>query len=263
MASTLPVIDISALRSPAASPDAKAAVAAQLDAACRSHGFFLVAGHGVDLQLAADMDASARAFFDLPDEEKQKVRMELAGSAWRGWFPVGGEYTSGQPDQKEGLYFGEDLPACHPAVVGRTPLHGPNLFPEQPAALQRTVSQWISEVARLGHDLMRGLARALGIDDEEWFRKNLTANPTLLFRIFHYPPTTGSGWGVGEHTDYGILTMLWLDSCGGLEVFTDGEWKEVAYVPNVFVCNIGDMLGKRTGGIYHSTPRRVRNVSGR
>jgi hypothetical protein len=35
--------------------------------------------------------------------------MKLAGSAWRGWFPVGGELTSGKPDNKEGLYVGEDL----------------------------------------------------------------------------------------------------------------------------------------------------------
>ncbi len=35
--------------------------------------------------------------------------MKLAGSAWRGWFPVGGELTSGLPDRKEGIYVGEEL----------------------------------------------------------------------------------------------------------------------------------------------------------
>jgi hypothetical protein len=32
--------------------------------------------------------------------------MSLGGAAWRGWFPLGGELTSGKPDQKEGYYFG-------------------------------------------------------------------------------------------------------------------------------------------------------------
>lgn len=58
--------------------------------------------------------------------------MELAGSAWRGWFPVGGELTSGKPDNKEGLYCGQELADDHPKVLAKTPLHGKNLFPEEP-----------------------------------------------------------------------------------------------------------------------------------
>ena len=42
----------------------------------------------------------------------------------------------------------------------------------------------------------------------------------MLFRIFHYPalPDNASAdeWGVGEHTDYGLLTLLAQDDLGGL-----------------------------------------------
>ncbi|MFN0253608.1 MAG: 2OG-Fe(II) oxygenase family protein, partial [Kofleriaceae bacterium] len=87
--------------------------------------------------------------------------------------------------------------------------------------------------------------------------------PTLLFRIFHYPPTRGDAWGVGEHTDYGILTLLLQDDVGGLEVKSRGEWIAVPPQPGALVCNIGDMLDRMTGGVYRSTPHRVRNTSGR
>ena len=63
--------------------------------------------------------------------------MALGGRAWRGYFRVGDELTSGKPDQKEGLYFGAELPADHPRVRAGTPLHGPNLFPAEPAGLPR------------------------------------------------------------------------------------------------------------------------------
>ena len=42
--------------------------------------------------------------------------MELGGPAWRGYFAVGDELTSGKPDQKEGIYFGSELSAGHPKV---------------------------------------------------------------------------------------------------------------------------------------------------
>jgi isopenicillin N synthase-like dioxygenase len=55
--------------------------------------------------------------------------MELAGKAWRGYFPVGGELTSGRPDLKEGFYFGTELNADDPRVRAGVALHAANLFP--------------------------------------------------------------------------------------------------------------------------------------
>ena len=59
--------------------------------------------------------------------------MAHGGAAWRGWFPLDGELTSGRPDHKEGIYFGTELGPDHPAVRAGRPLHGPNLFPATPA----------------------------------------------------------------------------------------------------------------------------------
>jgi isopenicillin N synthase-like dioxygenase len=86
----------------------------------------------------------------------------------------------------------------------------------------------------------------------------------VLFRIFHYPPSPpeSDDWGVGEHTDYGLLTLLLQDDNGGLSVRTANGWVDAPPVPGTFVCNIGDMLDRLTGGWYRSTPHRVRNVSG-
>jgi len=84
----------------------------------------------------------------------------------------------------------------------------------------------------------------------------------VLFRIFHYPPGDESDWGVAEHTDYGLLTLLAQDDRGGLQVHAPDGWIDVPAEPDVLVCNIGDMLDRLTEGRYRSTPHRVRNLSG-
>jgi isopenicillin N synthase-like dioxygenase len=237
-------------------------VARQIDEACSSVGFFLISGHGIDTALASRLDAAARTFFALTDDDKAAVAMPLAGRAWRGWFPVGGELTSGRPDRKEGLYVGIELPQDDPRVVAGLPLHGPNLFPTHPGELGPLIGEWFAAMTRLGHLLMRALSRSLGLVDS-WINDHLTADPVCLFRIFHYPPGDESDWGVGAHTDYGLLTILMQDDCGGLQVRAGTEWVDVEPVENTFVCNVGDMLERMTAGRWRSAPHRVRNTSGR
>lgn len=253
---SLPIVDLSS--------DPKTAADA-LRSACLQHGFFYISGHAVSQQLIERLDALSHEFFSLPVEQKMQIRMELGGRAWRGYFRVGDELTSGRPDQKEGLYFGSELEETHPEVLAGTPMHGRNLFPESPAELGATVLKYMHAVTEVGHKVMERLALSLGLDPS-YFSQRYTEDPLVLFRIFHYPstePRAEETWGVGEHTDYGVLTILRQDEIGGLEVKTPKGWIPAPPIPGTFVCNIGDMLDRMTGGLYRSTPHRVRNESGR
>ncbi|APR75525.1 Oxidoreductase, 2OG-Fe(II) oxygenase family protein [Minicystis rosea] len=240
-------------------------MALQIGRACRAHGFFYVVGHGVDEALQVEMDRLSRRFFALDRETKLRIRMERGGRAWRGYFPVGGELTSGKPDWKEGIYFGAELADDHPLVKAGTPLHGRNLFPAEVPALRDVVLAYMDALTGVGHLVMEGIARSLGLP-ASYFADRYTGSPLILFRIFNYPPPTDGDeetWGVGEHTDYGLMTLLGQDDAGGLQVKSGGGWIEAPPVPGSFVCNIGDMLDRMTGGLYRSTPHRVRNAAGR
>jgi isopenicillin N synthase-like dioxygenase len=120
-------------------------------------------------------------------ETKLRVRMALGGRAWRGYFRVGAELTSGRPDQKEGLYFGAELPPDDSRVWAGTPLHGANLFPAEPAGLRDTVLDCRAALTSLGHRLMAGLALGLGLN-ESYSADHGTRESLILFRIFDYPP---------------------------------------------------------------------------
>jgi isopenicillin N synthase-like dioxygenase len=208
-----------------------------------------------------------RAFFAQELERKLELRMERGGRAWRGYFPLGAELTSGHADHKEGLYLGSELGPDHPAVVAGLPLHGPNLFPEL-AGFRDAVLAYLAALTRVGHALTRGLALGLGLE-ADYFAQRYTADPLVLLRLFHYPPLERGGgkgrvdapiWSVGEHSDYGFLTILLQDEHEGLEVQSQGRWMSAPPVAGSFVCNLGDILERMTRGRYLSTPHRVRNL---
>ena len=260
----VPVIDIAAL---VARSEGRRLAADAIGAACRESGFFYVAGHGVDEALQRRLEELSRRFFVQDLETKLAIRMERGGRAWRGYFPVGNELTSGRPDLKEGIYFGQELGPDHPMVKAGTPLHGPNLFPDTIPGLRETVLEYLDSVTAVGHAVMAGIALSLGLDGS-YFSDHYTKDPLVLFRIFNYPPgppptADEPQWGVGEHTDYGLLTILKQDDVGGLQVKSKSGWVAAPPIPNTFVCNIGDMLDRMTGGRYRSTPHRVLNVARR
>ncbi len=262
----LPVIDVAPLLGE--DEAARARTASEIGEACRNLGFFYATGHAIAAETLEDLARASRTFFALPEDEKMKIAMARAGKAWRGFFPVGGELTSGKPDIKEGVYFGEELGPDDPRVKAGLPLHGANLFPDAAPGMKPAVMRFMSEATRSAHAVMEGVALSLGLD-AHYFRRTYTSKPTTLFRVFHYPPSPSSGsWGVGEHTDYGLLTLLAQDDIGGLQVKTlskpiNGGWIEAPPIPGALICNIGDMLDRLTGGAYRSTPHRVYNASGR
>jgi isopenicillin N synthase-like dioxygenase len=259
---SLPIIDIASLRGGSADVTR---IGADLDQACCEFGFFYVTGHGIAPALSARMIALARKFFALPLDQKLAIAMAHGGRAWRGYFPVDGELTSGRPDRKEGIYFGTELGPDDPRVRAGIPLHGMNLYPPL-SGFRETLLTYIDNVTALGQLLLRGIAVGLGLGPD-YFLEHYTRDPTVLFRIFNYPPSTAGAHddelGVGEHTDYGLLTLLRQDEIAGLEIWHEDRWIPAPPVRDSFVCNVGDMLERLTAGRYVSALHRVRNVSAR
>ena len=109
----LPIID---LRAP------ERDIARQIADACRAHGFFYVVGQDVDEALALRLEQLSHQFFALPEvgkATKAQYAMTLGGPAWRGWFPLGGELTSGRPYwQKRGRKGCTSAPSCRTSIPG-------------------------------------------------------------------------------------------------------------------------------------------------
>jgi polar amino acid transport system ATP-binding protein len=260
MTTALPVID---LRLAGQGSAARSVLARQLDLACSEFGFFYLVGHEVGARLGDGLLELAREFFARDQASKMQIHMSRGGRAWRGYFPVGGELTSGQPDLKEGLYFGSELDDSDPRVRAGLPMHGRNLFPDDPR-FRAAVLAYMSALENVGQQVLSLMAEGLRLDGD-YFRRQFTADPTVLFRIFRYPPDQAAreGWGVGAHTDYGLLTLLQQDAVGGLQVLNRDRWLDVPPLANTLVCNVGDMLERLTNGRYLSALHRAKNLTAR
>ena len=71
-------------------------------------------------------------------------------------------------------------------------------------------------------------------------------------------------FGVGPHTDFGVLTVLCQDNVGGLQVKDiNGDWIHAPPIEGTLIVNVADLLARWTDGAYKSTLHRVVNTSGR
>ena len=113
---------------------------------------------------------------------------------------------------------------------------------------------------------MRGFAIGLGLDPE-YFLQSADRPMSRASFVFYpaQPPEMGDDqFGVGPHTDFGVLTVLCQDDVGGLQVQdVNGEWIQAPPIPGSLIVNVADLLARWTGGFYKSTPHRVVNASGR
>ena len=224
MPSSVPVIDLD----PWFGRDeaARAAVAAQVDAALRSVGFFLITGHGVPEELRARVRAQARAFFALPPGVKRRYAVTVGG---RGWLPPGAEangYAEGTqtpPDLKESFAVGADQPTGDPDVDGYW--FQPNIYPAEVPALEPAVVAYLARMRALADELLVLCAAALGLE-RDFFTRH-TGHATHTMNINWYPPMAVAGapepgqFRIGPHTDFGTVTILDREpGRGGLQVWT-------------------------------------------
>ncbi len=259
----IPLIDLHDLRSDETGALERAA--GGIDRASREVGFFYVTGHGVNTSAATHLLGSARRFFALPPREKQALAVD---ARHRGYVAPGGArmYAKVRPDLKESFVWGLELPADDPAITPERTLMGPNRWPTEVPGLREAVSAYFAAALGVGRDLARAFAVALD-QPEDFFTRHFT-RPLARGAVIHYPPQppeTGTDqFGVGPHTDYGFLTILWQDEVGGLEVLNAaGEWVAAPPVQGSFVVNVGDLLARWSNDRFASTPHRVINRSGR
>jgi isopenicillin N synthase-like dioxygenase len=254
MPASIPVIDIAGLYSD--DPAARQAVAAKIGAACDDLGFFYVVNHNVAVETIDKAVAIADKFFHLPEDERLKVKADSNNRGYRDiWDSV---HRNGKTNARDSFDLGFPVTEDDPEVKAGTPLYAPNNWPDLPG-FREAIEAYYMETYRLGMKILEGFALYLG-KPQEFFTGHFT-KPVADMVINHYLGNAGlhiSDQASGPHTDHGIVTILWQDSLGGLEVMgKDGNWISATPLRGSFVINIGELMKRWTNGRFKATVHRV------
>ncbi len=253
----IPIIDISAADTPEKRPD----LARAITRAAQNIGFIYITGHrNTPETLHAVLD-KARAFFDLPEAEKRRIDLKMSPH-YRGYLGLleRGDDPTFKGNYLEAFHCGFDLAPDHPDVRARMPLRGPNLWPVGPAGFRDVVYAYFLDTYDVARVLLELMAEGLG-QPTDFFTRHYEHSIAQL-RLLRYPQQDDPSVELlaRPHFDSGIITLLYQDDTGGLEVMNKaGNWIEAPPVEGAYIINIGNTLQFWTGGRLASTNHQVRN----
>ena len=255
----IPIIDITNL----INGKDKISVAKKIHFASQKLGFIYIQNHGISKSIIKALRDDGLKFFRKTQREKTQVKIS---NKHRGWLGYGGAKMddNAKPDLKESFIWGHQ--DQNGLSLEDHPLRGNNRWPDFLPSLENHAMNFFNNVDKLAKALLTGFALGLNLD-ENFFLK--TANKPLSRASLVYYPSQKSlvskdQFGVSSHTDFGLLTLLFQDDVGGLQVQDiNGDWFHAPPIPDTIIVNVADLLSRWTGGEYKSTPHRVINASNR
>ena len=262
---TVPVIDITSFRMPYADAAARSDVVRQVDEAARAVGFMQITGHGIPGTTLEEFTAATDAFFALDPRVKAGYRCPPGVN--RGYTPPKAESLANSlglvaaADLFEAINVGASA-ADFPGLDLPCDVYPANVYPAEVPGFEAAVTAWFEAAGRVARTMLRIFGVALG-GREDYFER-FTDHSIDVLRMNNYrlpDPAVqleDDQLGMGAHTDYGIVTVLWADRVPGLEIHgADGHWHPVMPADGALLVNLGDATARWTNEEWISTLHRV------
>ncbi|KAK4542266.1 hypothetical protein LTR36_006919 [Oleoguttula mirabilis] len=267
--STIPVIDFSRWNASTSKAE-RLAVAKELTDACRRVGFVYIINHGLSQELLDEAFDTSKRLFDLSLEEKMQAPHPDGPEVHRGYSYPGLEKVSQYMDGDE--HVGEQLRQvgdCKESyeVGSEENAQQPNVWlPESTLpGFKDFTTRFYWECNKVAQSLLQAMTLGIGLDDAEYLIKYHSGHNNQL-RLLHYPPVPAAQFEsqaaarMPAHSDWGSITLLFQDDCGGLEVEdpkTPGKFVPATPMTGACVMNVGDLLMRWSNDYLKSTLHRV------
>lgn len=239
-------------------PERKKKFVSEIGHAFESIGFVALSGHFLSEDLVDDLYAQIKAFFSLPQEQKDKYEIEGIGGQ-RGYTSFGKEHAKGRSegDLKEFWHFGQYV-ENDDALENEYPS---NVMVNELPEFNSVGKETYKMLEKTAKYVLRALAVHLGLN-EEYFDTYIY-NGNSILRPIHYPPITrepNKAVRAAAHGDINLITLLMGAHGKGLQVQNrEGEWIDAIARPDQLMINVGDMLSRLSNNSLKSTIHRVVN----
>ncbi|KAK7182266.1 hypothetical protein DPSP01_006983 [Paraphaeosphaeria sporulosa] len=192
-------------------------------------------------------------FYHLPIDEKRKYDFAAKGMYF-GYKGIGAEVIDGKgtKDKNEIYNISKD-----DILSISDPLPAPELINSN----RPNLSSYIHANNAVLTTLFTSLATSLQLPDSTFTSLHRIGSPSgCHIRFIRTPPQPANerSLALGEHTDFGSLTIL-FNRIGGLQVRLPdtSSWVYVRPMPGCAIINLGDAMVKFSAGILRSNMHRV------
>ncbi|KAG7167117.1 2-oxoglutarate-Fe(II) type oxidoreductase ppzD-like [Homarus americanus] len=224
-------------------------VTRELYNALTEFGCSYLANHGVPDDQWRLLYDSTIAFFNL--EQGKKDRYAFDADKLSGYIGMGSE-----------SYSGSTRELCEGLLARRT-----EQLPDEPEipSLKPAAESFLKSCKELSERIMAALSLSLGKDPEHLLsihkERGTDKNITTL-RFNHYPPVPSTipegTFRFGAHRDFGTITFIFQDDCGGLQVQdSEGSWFDVTPVPGTIFLLAGEFLQFHSGEKFLAPTHKV------
>ena len=140
--------------------------------------------------------------------------------------------------------------------------YGINVWPAIDG-FQFKIENYYAEAGRVARTLTTVFADALNLPSDYFEWRTDHSVDVLRMNNYALPEGTvtldGELTGMGEHTDFGLVTVLWADQVAGLQVLDkNGNWNDVSPIDGALLINLGDLTARLTNDRWMSTLHRVK-----
>ncbi|MCJ1393520.1 hypothetical protein MMC18_006395 [Xylographa bjoerkii] len=238
-----------------------------------NHGFVKLTNHGVPEEVVRNLLKATKQLFSMPQEAKTRIVNTPGPHPQRGWSWVGAEQTAK-------LYAGnlkettdknsEELKDEREFFDAGPPNDAqyPNKWPQEQdlPGFQPLIEQCYEVCQNVSLQIMAAVEVGLGLQERTLVERCIPAASEV--RLNHYPPigietlSKGTVKRTWPHTDFGIITLLFQDGVGGLEL--EDRKAPGTFVPVLpgesnaeMIVNISDTFQRWTNGTIRAGLHQV------
>ncbi|XP_058740060.1 probable 2-oxoglutarate-dependent dioxygenase AOP1 [Vicia villosa] len=219
-------------------------VKSQVYQALVEYGCFEATFDKIPLHLRKAMFDAIQELFDLPLEIKTLDACKMNHQGYVGQTPV--------------IPLFESLGIDHANIFQRVDTITNTWWPQGNPSFSKTINSFSVKLAELDETIRKMVLESLGV--EKYIEEHMKSTDYLL-RVMKYksPQTNDKKLGLVPHTDQTLVTILYQNQVGGLEVMTKDE-KWISFKPSSphsFLVLVGDSFKAWSNGRLHSPFHRV------